>query len=123
MAEYPNIRPYKLTQLNIPMGGGLKYFISDRFNLGLEFLYRKTFTDYIDDVSTTYIGKNNFVLPNGQLSTAGLLQDRSYEVIDPATPLGVEGRQRGWSKQKDQYIIAEIGLSFNISTYRCPGAN
>ena len=59
--------------------------------------------------------------PNGP-SIASLLQDRSYE-IDPANTIGVEGRQRGWSKQKDQYIIAEIGLSINISTYKCPSAN
>ena len=32
------------------------------------------------------------------------------------------GAQRGWSKQKDQYVIAEIGISFNIGTYRCPTA-
>jgi len=49
------------------------------------------------------------------------LQDRSVE-IDPDNPLGVAGRQRGWSKQRDQYIIAEIGITYNISTYRCPTA-
>jgi hypothetical protein len=58
-------------------------------------------------------------LPNGQPSTGYKLQDRSYE-LDPNNILGVEGRQRGFSKQKDQYIFAEIGISFNISSYRCP---
>jgi hypothetical protein len=47
------------------------------------------------------------------------LQDRSFE---KGVIIGVEGRQRGWSKQKDQYVIAEFGLSFNISTYKCPSA-
>ena len=37
------------------MGFGLKYYVSEKVNLGLEFLYRKTFTDYIDDVSTTFV--------------------------------------------------------------------
>ena len=37
-------------------------------------------------------------------------------------PIGIEGRQRGWSKQKDQYIFAEIGLSFSLTSYRCPTA-
>jgi hypothetical protein len=49
-----------------------------------------------------------------------LLQDRSYE-IDPNNILGVQDRQRGLSKQKDQYIFAEIGITFNLSSYRCPG--
>ena len=60
--------------------------------------------------------------PNGP-SLAYLLQDRSYE-IDPNNMLSsVPGRQRGWSKQKDQYVIAEVGISFNIGTYKCPTAN
>ncbi|HSN62541.1 MAG TPA: hypothetical protein VLR49_16515, partial [Ferruginibacter sp.] len=58
----------------------------------------------------------------GNGPTAQLLQDRSYE-IDPNNLLGIEGRQRGMSKQKDQYMIVELGLSFNISTYRCPTAD
>ena len=115
-------KPYSNMAFCIPLGVGVKYNLTEKANLSFEITQRFTTTDYIDDVSTTYIGSQNFVLPNGKLSTAGLLQDRSYE-IDPNNPLGIQGRQRGWSKQKDQYIIAEIGLSFNISTYRCPGAN
>ena len=52
VANRPN---YALTQLNIPMGFGIKYYVSEKVNLGLELLYRKTFTDYIDDVSTTFV--------------------------------------------------------------------
>ena len=84
----------------------------------MEVTQRLTNTDYLDDVSTTYAGAVNFT-PG---TPASLLQDRSYE-IDPANLLGVQGRQRGFSKQKDQYIIAEVGISFNISSYRCPTAN
>ena len=29
-------------------------------------------------------------------------------------------RQRGNSSQKDAYVIAQLGVSFNISSYRCP---
>jgi len=47
-------------------------------------------------------------LPNGQPSTAALLQDRSYE-LDPNNILGVEGRQRGFNKQKRPVHFAEIG--------------
>ena len=115
-------KPYSNMAFCIPLGVGVKYNLTEKANLSFEITQRFTTTDYIDDVSTTYIGSQNFVLPNGKLSTAGLLQDRSYE-IDPNNPLGIQGRQRGWSKQKDQYIIAEIGISFNISTYRCPGTN
>ena len=114
---YKGRKPYSTLAICIPLGIGVKYNISEKMNFSFEIAHRFTNTDYLDDVSTTYIGANKFA----PLSTAGFLQDRSVE-IDPDNPLGVEGRQRGWSKQKDQYIIAEIGLTYNISTYKCPTA-
>lgn len=114
---YKGRKPYNTLALCIPLGVGIKYNLSEKFNFSIEVAHRFTGTDYLDDVSTTFIGAGNFT----PLSTAALLQDRSVE-IKPLNPLGVEGRQRGWSKQKDQYIIAEIGITYNISTYRCPTA-
>ena len=103
----------------VPVGFGVKYAISDKVNLSFEVNYRFTTTDYLDDVSTTYIGIDKFPSTSGGKSLAGIMQDRSFEV---GTPIGVEGRQRGFSKQKDQYAMAEIGVSFNLTSYRCPSA-
>jgi len=50
-AEYPDREPYKITQLNIPLGIGLKYELGSFVSARLEFLYRILFTDYIDDAS------------------------------------------------------------------------
>jgi hypothetical protein len=111
-------KPYGSMALCIPIGFGIKYNVSERMNFSVEISQRLTATDYLDDVSTTYVGVDKFpALPNGDLTNAGILQDRSYE---KGTPIGIEGRQRGWSKQKDQYVIAEVGFTFNISTYKCP---
>ena len=115
---YNGRKPYSTLAMCIPFGVGVKYNISDKMNFSFEIAHRFTNTDYLDDVSTTYIGATKF----SPLSSAGRLQDRSVE-INPDNPIGVEGRQRGWSKQKDQYIIAEIGLTYNISSYRCPTGN
>ena len=112
-------KPYGSTAICIPIGLGIKYSINNNLNLSFQIAQRITTTDYLDDVSTTYVGINNFPPLNGQPSTAGILQDRSFE---KGVPIGLEGVQRGWSKQKDQYIIAEIGISFNISSYQCPTA-
>lgn len=120
---YQGRKPYSTMAMCIPLGVGIKYNISEKINFMIEVTQRFTTTDYLDDVSKTYIGASRFPLsPTGQPSVAAQLQDRSYE-IDPANILGVEGRQRGWSKQRDQYIIAEIGFSFNIGQYRCPPSN
>jgi Domain of unknown function (DUF6089) len=114
---YNGRKQYSTMALCIPLGVGAKFNISEKINFSVEVGYRFTGTDYLDDVSTTYIGASRFT----PLSAASILQDRSVE-IDPVNPLGVEGRQRGWSKQKDQYVIAEVGLTYNLSTYRCPTA-
>jgi hypothetical protein len=111
-------KQYSPTAICIPVGVGFKYNLSEKLNFSFEISHRLTNTDYLDDVSATYAGAANFV-PG---SNAALLQDRSYE-LNPSNLIGVQGRQRGWSKQKDQYIIAEMGLSLNISSYRCPSAD
>ncbi|MBK7433313.1 MAG: outer membrane beta-barrel protein [Chitinophagaceae bacterium] len=119
MIGYQGRKQYSTMAMCIPLGVGFKYNLSEKLNFTFEITQRFTNTDYLDDVSKTYVGINNFPLsPTGQPSVASQLQDRSYE-IDPANILGGEGRQRGWSKQKDQYIIAEVGLSLNIGQYRC----
>jgi hypothetical protein len=131
---YKGRKQYSTMAFCFPLGVGVKYNISEKINLSFEVSQRFTTTDYLDDVSTTYIGSGGS-LSNAQIAFPDLppvgsgirsagykLQDRSTE-IDPLNPLGAtEGRQRGFSKQRDQYIIAEIGLSFNISSYRCPTA-
>jgi hypothetical protein len=114
--------PYSTTALVIPFGVGLKYNLTEKMNISFEVAHRFTSTDYLDDVSKTYVPLN--VLdpgPNGTLSEAQLLSDRSYEIN--GKPYFQAGQQRGFSKQRDQYIIGEIGISFNLSTYRCPTAD
>lgn len=105
-------KPYGSMAMCVPIGMGIKYNVNDKFNISFQIAQRLTFTDYLDDVSTTFVGADKFTNP-----TALALQDRSYE---KGTSIGIEGRQRGWSKQKDQYVIAEMGITFNISTYKCP---
>lgn len=112
-------KPYGSTAFCFPIGLGIKYSLSPGLNLSFEVADRITTTDYLDDVSTTYVGIDKFPAVNGQPSQAGILQDRSFE---KGTVIGTEGNQRGNSKQKDQYVIVEIGLSFNITNYLCPKA-
>jgi hypothetical protein len=113
-------KEYGTMALCFPIGFGIKYAINDKVNISFEISHRFTTTDYMDDVSKTYVGADKFPATGGNKSLAGILQDRSFEV---GTPIGIEGRQRGFSKQKDQYTIAEIGISFNITSYRCPTVN
>lgn len=118
---YPDRKPYSTIGICFPIGAGVKYAINDRLNIGLELLHRITNTDYLDDVSTTYVDPATFPPnPDGSPSQGFLLYDRSYETGEP---IGIPGRQRGNSRQKDQFITAMIHLTFNLQSYRCPTAN
>jgi hypothetical protein len=122
-AGYQGRKPYNTTALIVPFGVGIKYNLTEKINISFEVAHRFTFTDYLDDVSTTYAGIGTFQPgPNGTLSESQLLQDRSYELTKDGNPYFSAGQQRGFSKQKDQYLMAEIGISFNLSSYRCPPA-
>ncbi len=115
--NYPNLEPYGTMAVCFPVGFGLKYSINEKVNVFAETVYRFTTTDYLDDVSGNYAPDAFPVDANGAPSVGYLLQDRSYEW---GTPVGIKGRQRGNSKQKDSYLTTTIGISFNIGSYRCP---
>ena len=114
---YPERKPYSNQAFCFPFGMGIKYNLGKNINLSFEITHRFTSTDYLDDVSISYAGVSAFpTLSNGAVSPAFLLQDRSYET---GTPIGLAGRQRGFSEQKDQYIFAEFGISISFSSYKC----
>jgi hypothetical protein len=116
-AAYPDRKPYGTMAVCIPATVGIKFNMSETVNVFAEVGYRFTTTDYLDDVSTSYAPDAFIPLPNGNPSPAALLADRSYET---GAPIGIKGRQRGNSSQKDAYVLAQVGISFNISSYRCP---
>jgi hypothetical protein len=118
---YENRKPYGNIAMCIPLSVGFKYSLNDQLNIFTELGYRFTRTDYIDDVSTTYAPDAFDPLPTGEPSIGFQLQDRSAAVT--GTPIGIKGRQRGNSQQKDGYVIFQVGISFNLSSYRCPTVN
>ena len=114
-----NDRKYSTLSVCFPIGAGIKYWLWPGVNLTVEIADRLTMTDYMDDVSQTYVGASKF--PRITTSNpAKALQDRSGEVPGVTEMLGRAGKQRGNSSSSDQYLMAIISLSFNFSTYRCP---
>jgi hypothetical protein len=117
-AAYPDRKPYGSMAVCFPIGVGVKYSCSKYVNIGLEILYRFTTTDYIDDVSKTYApNAQPQYLPDGQMTLWYALQDRSYVT---GAPIGIQGRQRGYSNQNDSYLTAQFTVSFNLFSYQCP---
>jgi hypothetical protein len=96
---------YNLLELSIPFGAGLKYAINDQWNVGIDFGFRKTFTDYLDDVSGAYVDEEQLIAGNGELSAA--LANRSGEPIEGGT-------RRGNDSVSDWYIFSGISISYNF---------
>lgn len=115
---YPDRKPYALWTFEIPLGVGAKYNLNRSWNVAVSATYHFTGSDYIDDVSTTYAGPGAFPPGvNGKQTIASVLQDRSGVY---GTPIGIQGRQRGNSRDRDQYIGIEISLSYLLDGYHCP---
>ncbi len=112
--DWPSRKKYSLIQLAIPMGGGVKIAVNESFNIMLEYGIRKTFTDYIDDVSTTFVGG-----PHGT-GYDPLMGIEAQELSDPYN-LHRNLEQRGDPDKKDWYSFAGITLSFKLQkASNCP---
>lgn len=109
----PTRKKYSLTQFCIPIGLGFKYAFNRRWGIGLEYGIRKTFTDYIDDVSKTYY--DNTIIREQKGNTAALLADRSDRSYPNVTSAG---QQRGDPRYKDTYMFAVFNLSYKLRTGR-----
>lgn len=108
---------YSLVQPAFPFGLGLKLSIGDKFALGMEWGLRRTFNDYIDDVSTTYADPDQLREENGEIAV--MLADRSLVNNGENT-----GLQRGNSKNNDWYSFAGLTLTFKLlGKEQCVGVN
>ena len=111
----PARKKYARTQVCIPVGFGLRYFFNRRWGVGLEYGIRKTFTDYIDDVSKTYYDNSAIVSANGGDDTAGHLADPSLGLNEQQTN---PGDQRGDPRHPDSYMFATLSIHYKIRTGR-----
>jgi hypothetical protein len=101
---------YALKQISIPLGLGYKFNVTKRFAISLEYGIRKTFTDYLDDVSGRYPNLQLLSVEAGQLSAH--MSDRSINEEGNAD-LNY-GMSRGNSKNKDWYSFFGAIISFRI---------
>jgi hypothetical protein len=109
--------------LEIPVGVGFKYYIKENMYVGFEVMHRKSFTDYVDDVSTTYIDNNlfaNYLSPE-QTAMANQLYYREYFVpgqINNNRPSTNE--QRGNPKQNDSFFSSILRFGWRLNDWNSP---
>lgn len=118
--EWIELRPlltenqrYKLLQISVPMGVGVKHALSSNILVGFEAGWRKTFTDYLDDVSMTYAD------PRAGGADYQALVDRSGEVTENGARLASEGDMRGDPNLKDWYFQTAFSISYRFTPIKC----
>ncbi len=104
---------YGLTKLSLPFGGGLKFAVSENVRIRFEIGFRKTFTDYLDDVSTTYADRAQLLANNGQRAVD--LSFRGDELKGSTLTYPVADAKRGNAGSKDLYYFGGVGVSFRLS--------
>ncbi len=106
ITAYPDRFAYKRLQPTIPFAIGFKWSPLRNLGLGLEWSWRKTFTDYIDDVSKTYANKAAISAERG--AEAAALSDRTGILTDNT------GRMRGNAKNNDWTSFFGLTVSFLV---------
>jgi hypothetical protein len=111
-SSYPDRTRYQLTQISLPLGAGIKFAMTPKWTLGLEVGLRKTFTDYLDDVSSTYIPSDILIAESGSLTYA--LSNRTGEYLNSEPVDYDDTNLRGDPNDKDWYMFGGITLSRNF---------
>ena len=116
LALYPERKYYKRVALEVPLGGGIKWAVSKKLTLGLEFKYRHTNTDYIDDVSL--LGYPNKAALDARDPGTALLTWRGdeyngvpYPVFSPGTNRGSPNKSWG---ANDAFYTTQFKLIFKL---------
>lgn len=112
LTGYPQSKPYPLTQVALPFGGGFRYAVNDNVRVGLELGVRKLFTDHLDDVSGSYAAAEDLLRERSALAVA--FAYRGDEVPGGSAVYPEKGAQRGGSLQKDWYYITGLTVSFRL---------
>lgn len=98
--------PYSPITLTMPFGVGFRMGVSRMWRVGVELSYVKTFSDYMDDVSTVYADPVN-------------LSPEAAALANPVVgnPSFAPGQKRGDPNQKDAYYHMNIVVTRNL-TYK-----
>lgn len=112
LPQYPGRKEYALTQMAIPFGAGIKFRISDRVTLAYEVGLRKLFTDYLDDVSSTYVSESVLLAAKGPEAVE--MAYRGNEIKEGAA-YPAAGTPRGGPHHDDWYYMSGLRVTIALN--------
>lgn len=104
---YPGRRPYARVQLAMPFGLGMRLKLNKKVTMTVEYGFRKTWTDYLDDVSTTYVGDELLQNEVREGTMAARMADRSSEP-------NAAGIKRGDDSLNDWYSFFNLAVGVDL---------
>jgi hypothetical protein len=119
MMDYPDSQEYKLHALNLQIGVGIRYLISPKLSVALEIINRRTYTDYLDDVSRTYIDNDAFETYFGTSSKLAetakqLANNPAFKNNGNYIPGFFPGSLRGSPVSKDYYYGTTLRIGYRL---------
>jgi len=108
-SQNPKQKQYKLTQIGIPFGIGIKLSVAKSMSLGFEWGPRKTFTDYLDDVSNKYVDPGKLAGEKG--ATAAIMSNKTENYL---AYISNTGKLRGNPNTKDWFFYYGLTLSVKL---------
>jgi hypothetical protein len=113
----PGKKKYSPINFSIPLGVGYKVTVNQQWAFGLEFNFRKTFTDYLDDVSSTYVDNGTLYSTKGPIAAAVADPNQgNFPVQLDGSGKSKEGMQRGDIKQKDAYMTLMLTFGYYLKS-------
>jgi hypothetical protein len=105
--------PYKLIQIAIPFGLGVRFRINEVLDFSAEFGFRYLFTDYIDDVSKNFVDLGVF----GDDEMAKALSYRTHELPEFA-PAAANTSLTSYMGRDNQtyYVLSGYGSEYKNET-------
>ena len=112
-SAFPDRKPYSLYQAAVPFGMGFHFGLGAGLTLSLEAGMRYLFTDYLDDVSQTYVNANIHILEVSDL--AHQLSNRTDRFTGVEADLG-NNDPRGNPNNNDWYGFGGLTLSYTFGS-------
>lgn len=116
----PTRQTYSQYQVSVPLGIGALFQISRELAVGLEFGFRKTWTDYIDDVSTTYVDptifRDQWQDDPQKVALAEYFSNPTNNTL--GDNITAPGQQRGGPAYNDFYMFSFITVFYKFPDLR-----
>ena len=113
---YPDRKEYSVINAAFPIGGGMKFFLGRTLTLTTELGFRYTNTDYIDDVSKSYVNMDTLMAYRSKQAVQMAYRGNTVVGADPNYNPNYQ-YQRGDSRANDWYWFGSVSVGIYLKSF------